>query len=196
MAGRTRLPKELVIRCYALCREAERSVDRALHVPWPAFVAYYAGPRTDALDLLLARLKETCSRPIRCREGEGSGARSQPRLLERLLCRLGSWRAGRKAVFAFREEEVRWVITSLEHLVTLLGRTARPDQEDLIAARMAMLDCERLIESRCCGLPELKQAARIEHFLYPDHWEPVKLEDLVCDPKLEQPTPRTTHEHP
>jgi hypothetical protein len=93
-----------------------------------------------------------------------------------LLGKLGIFR---RTTFGFREPEIRFVFAKLQALVNLLASKERPAQEEIIASRMAMYYCQRLLEGPCYGLPELERADRVEHFLYPEHWQPVKLEELV-----------------
>jgi hypothetical protein len=180
MTRRIKLPKELVIRCYALCRQAERSLDRALRAPWAEFAAYYGPDRLSALETVAARLEAELPQPAVShappRFEEVYRQRALGKAFGLLLGKLGIFR---KTTFAFREPEVRFVLAKLQALVNLLGRKERPAQEEIIASRMAMYDCQRLLEGPCYGLPELARANRVEHFLYPEHWQPVKLEELV-----------------
>jgi hypothetical protein len=186
MTRRIKLPKELVIRCFALCRQAECSLHYALHAPWPELVAYYAPPRLGALEDLVARLQDKLPQPT------PSGPPSSEEVfrgerrpgLFRLL--LGRWLEARKTVFGYREPALRFILAQLRALVTHLASKERPDQQEIIALRMATLYCQYLLEWRCPWMPELKKADRIEHFLFPEHLVPVTLEELLkeCPERL------------
>jgi hypothetical protein len=180
MTRQIKLPKELVIRCYALCRQAERSLDRALHAPWAEFAAYYGPDRLSVLEAVATRLGATLPQP--------AVSHAPPRFEEvyrqRALGKafgllLGKFRIFRKTTFRFREPEIHFMLAGLQALVNLLERKEKPAQEEIIASRMAMYDCQRLLEGSCYGLPELEKANRVEHFLYPGHLQAVKLEELI-----------------
>jgi hypothetical protein len=161
------LSKDEVIRCYALCRQAERSVDRALQPSsWPDFVAYYYPSRVGTIEQIVARLREKLS-PAFTYPDEGKG---------------------RKYLFPFREQQVRAIIAALDGFLSLLRRADGPDQQELIAVRKALFDCEYAMEPLLRRLPEYHQALRIHHFLFPTHLESVTLEELVGETKLEQAT--------
>jgi hypothetical protein len=71
------------------------------------------------------------------------------------------------------------VASALESLRDVLNAADSPGPKQLVALRMSMYDSQLLLQSRCGGLPEFKKAAGIEHFLFPTHLTPVKLEDLL-----------------
>ncbi len=174
-----RLPKELVIRCFALCRQAERSVDRALFAPWDEFVAYYGPDRVSALEAVVARLTDTLLQP---------GVAQAPPRFEEVYPRelrlvfgflLSKLPIFRKSTFGFREPEIRFVLARLQALLNVLASKERPAQDELIALRMAMYDCQRLLEWRCPWMPELNKALRIEHLFFPEHLVPVTMAELL-----------------
>jgi hypothetical protein len=187
MAGWVQLPKDEVIRCYAFCREAERSVDRALYSSWPLFLAYYTAAKVKTLELLVGRLREKLLPSVARPERSNSNLRSSSSWLSRVFER---WGLTRQSVFTLRPDEVQGLIATLDGFLGLLRRNDRPDQEELIGARMALYDRQHDIERRCRGLPELKKAGLIQHWLFPDHLEPVKLEDLLEDPKPQPQSPQ------
>ena len=179
MTRQIELPKELVIRCYALCRQAERSLDRALHAPWAEFAAYYGPDRLSALEDGVARLEATLPRLGVSQSSQGFAEVCRPRGLRRvfglLLGRLGIFR---KTRFAFRAPEVRFVLAGLQALVNLLGSKERPTREEIIASRVAMYDCQRLLEGPCYGVPEMERANRVEHFLSPGHLQAIPMKEF------------------
>jgi hypothetical protein len=180
MSRRIQLPKELVIRCFALCRQAERSLDHALGAPWLEFVAYYSPPRLGALEDLVARLEDRLPQPASPGVLPSSDELFRGRTWQMLFhLLLGRWVQARKTAFGYREPVVRFILAQVRTLLAYLASKERPDQQELIALRMAMFDCQRLLETPCPWLPELRSASRVEHFLYPEHLVPVTLEELL-----------------
>ena len=56
---------------------------------------------------------------------------------------------------------------------------AKPDLNELISLRMDCHACEYVIATRCYGVPEIKTATRIGHFL-PNEWgRYVTLEEVL-----------------
>ena len=180
MGNGIKLTKDLVIRCFAACREAERSLDRALHASWPEFLAYYLPNRLAAVRKLLDDLKgasgQSANGQIKALEMEVVPEQVPPGLFHLLWGRVT---AGRKRFFMFREAPVRYLVAHLELLLCYLGEREGPEREKLIALRMAMYNCQRLIEEPCLGLPQLAMAARVEHFLPAKNIDCVKVEDLL-----------------
>jgi hypothetical protein len=186
MAEWIKLPKELVVRTYCCCREAERSLDAALPLwlPWEEFTAYYAGERAAALRTLLVRLggslplglaaapSPSWEEVIRYLAPPGPVAE----LFDELI---GKRIRGRQRAFGFLPQEVQYIIGRLAALADLLVKKERPQQQDLIAMRMDLFACQRLIDCRCHGLAELDKAQRLSHFGEPGHEPRLRVEDLV-----------------
>jgi hypothetical protein len=143
-------------------------------------VAYYDPDRLGTLEAVVARLRDVLPQTGVSEGSPGFGEVYRPKVLRMaFVLLLGKLGLLRKSTFAFRMPEIRFVLTKLQALVNLLGSKEKPAQDEIIAARMAMYGCQRLLEGPCFGLPELKRADRVEHFLYPAHWQPVKLDELV-----------------
>jgi len=59
--ARVKLPRRLVVETYALCRQAERSVDKVLNYQWPEFTCYYQGNRVAAVKRVVEQLRQLAS---------------------------------------------------------------------------------------------------------------------------------------
>lgn len=176
------LPRRLIVRCYALCREAERSVDRALvSASWSDLVAYYH-EKIETIEQTREQLASMMPESATAQappDQEEVFRNHRPWALFRAV--LGKWVAARSEWWAFPCPEVQFLVSKLHSLTDLLRERDRPAQGALIRLRMDLFDCQRVIDRRCQGLPELEKAARIEHFLHPEHCIPVKFEDLIAE---------------
>ena len=175
-----RLDKEVVVSLYCYCREAERSVHRAIGDPWPEFQRYYSPEKTAAICKLIEEISEVAGTPMPCpspaaREAEfGIGP-------WRFFLRywFGRWLARWESAWSFPQREVCYFLGRLEGLLRLLITPAKPDTQSLIALRMAFYQCEWIIGRRCYGLPELELADRIDHFNKTEWLPRVTLDDVL-----------------
>jgi hypothetical protein len=160
-----RLDKESVVRLYCYCREAERSVHRALSDPWPEFRAYYGPAKTVPIHGLLENLATAVraggSCPDVSEREEGFGI-ARWRFFLRYW--FGRWLVRWEEGWFFPRREVCYMLGRLEALFRLLDAPTKPDAATLIALRKAFCECERIIEGRCYGLCEIEFARGIDHF--------------------------------
>src|SRR5262249_31818184 len=148
-----------VLKLFCFCREAERSIHRALSDPWHDFLAYYTAARrmditqtVEAANQLLGRFP-ACSQPPSPTE-----IHKRPSGSYMVRNCLGRWLARWQTSWAFAAAEVCFFAVTLSALLRLLNEPQKPENDRLIELRMAFCDCEWIIESHCCGLPELDLA--------------------------------------
>jgi len=160
-----RLDREAVVKLFCYCREAERSVHRALSDPWPDFRAYYGPEKTEPIRRLIESLagavqgQGNCPDPAAHRRPFGMS-------IWRLFLRywFGRWLVRWEKTWSFPERESYYILGRLEELLRLLACPLKPEAHSLIALRMALCECEGLIEHRCYGLREIQVAHGIDHF--------------------------------
>ncbi len=178
---RVRLDKETVLRLYCSCREAERSVHRALADPWPEFRAYYGAEKRAEIAGLIERAGPLLGRLGPC---PTPPADEEIEWLSTALgyffraC-FGRWLARWEKRWSFDQKEVCYLAATLARLLRLLDNTEKPAPQTLIELRRTFFLCSRVIGRRCHGLRELKLAARIDHF-HKTEWLPrVTLADVL-----------------
>jgi hypothetical protein len=160
-----RLSQETVVELFCHCREAERSVHRALGDCWQDFRQYYSEPKRRAIMTVIEALNGVTGRQRPAAVGDASVGREPliPRLgLLRFLC--GRWIAPWKRAWTFGEAEAHFIAATLRSLLALLDSPARPDADALIGLRMRLCCCEFIIEARSFGLAVIERAKGIDHF--------------------------------
>jgi hypothetical protein len=177
-----RLDKESVLRLYCYCREAERSLHRALTAPWAGFRAYYGTDKAGAIRSFREQLARKC--PGACRSSplpDVGGVPGMP--VWRLFVRywFGRWLARWEKQWSFPEDELCITLAGLDALLGLLDAPARPDADVLIGLRMHFYNCQRFIGHRCLGLPDIEKAARIDHFDSSPTYAGLQLSDILKD---------------
>jgi hypothetical protein len=83
-----------------------------------------------------------------------------------------------RSAWRFQPAELQFVLQTLQTVIGLLKRREKPEAPALVQARMDLHACEVIIERKLAGLPELRQAQRIEHFCQAPHIEALKLEEI------------------
>jgi hypothetical protein len=177
-----RLDKESVVRLFCYCREAERSVHRALGDPWPEFQAYYGAEKVAPIRCLVGKLREALGdrnlSPL-------SSGRERPLGIGpgRFFLRywFGRWLVRWEKCWSFSGRDICFIVTTLEALFRLFGTASKPHADALVALRMAFYDCERVIEGRCYGLREIERASRIDHFHSSPGFPWVQLPEILKD---------------
>jgi hypothetical protein len=175
-----RLGKTDVLKVYYFCREAERSVHRALSDPWPDFLAYYAPSRRADILATTELMNSLLGRSGLCREPP---TRNE---IEKLPLRVSLWRAcfGRwlarwERSWSFSPPEVCFIAAVLTSLLRLLDELQKPAAEALIDLRLSFCDCQWIIERHSHGLPELRLADEVDHFNKTDSLPRVSLSDVL-----------------
>jgi hypothetical protein len=174
-----KLSRRLVIETYALCRQAERSVDKVLDYRWPEFTAYYRGNRGAAVKRVVEQLRQLASDgacdPSPGRE-ELTRHPRRPGLVQFLF---GKWLAAGKKEWSIPCREIGFTAAALQALARLIDQDERPDHDTLVELRMDLWAAQWLLEGHCYGLSELARAVRMEHFSQSDHLVTVTLADLI-----------------
>jgi hypothetical protein len=187
---RIRLDKELVLKVYCLCREAERSVHRALDANWSDFQEYYKDTKTRQIRLVVESLYDLL--------GPAYAHLDPPpdEDLERFISPpgifrfyFGKWLASRKRWWFFPHQSILFLAYHLDSLVSLLSVQEKPDSAHLITLRRAFGACEYIIECRCHGLEELDLAKMMEHFRQTEWLPTVKLADILGEQKTKGSPP-------
>jgi hypothetical protein len=79
----------------------------------------------------------------------------------------------------FQESELQFIRQTFQTVVDLLKRRQKPEARSLVETRMDLHACEVLIERKLAGLPEVRQAQRMEHFCQAPHIVPFKLQEIA-----------------
>jgi hypothetical protein len=177
---KVRLDKKLVLRLFCYCREAERSVHRALTNPWPAFRAYYSPAKVRAIKEAVARVTRQLGSSAECPtlpSRDQLAVRPDWAIFARVL--FGRWLSRWETAWPFPRAEACYLAGTLTFLLRLLDDCDKPDSKVLIDLRMTLYDCQRIIEGRCYGVPGLKLANDIEHFDQTEWVKHVSLADVL-----------------
>jgi hypothetical protein len=177
---KVRLSRDEVLKLYCYCREAERSIHRALCDPWTEFTAYYEPSKrvlmSQAIDSLNVLLEQAEPCPTASSRAELEKRIRRPSLLR--LC-LGRWLTYLESGWSFASQEACFIGATLGSLLRLLNAPQKPENSHLIDLRMNFCTCQRIIEHRCHGLPGLQLAARIDHFNKTEWLPRVSLADVL-----------------
>jgi hypothetical protein len=171
-----RLSKPALIRMFCYFRQAERSVHYALSCQelWPSFTAYYS-PKQMFLRELIEMLRKSGGTP----EFEGRPrALSQNELVNALRCAAYFLSSRLRKSWFFSSQEISFFAATFNRLLNAVRAATSPSKEELLFIRHSCLECQYLISRKLVGLPELRKAGSIEHWLHPEHLELVRLEDL------------------
>jgi hypothetical protein len=171
------IKKEQALRFFCLARQAERSIDFALSSErqWDMLRQYYHGERLGMLECAVESLRgltPPAAPPIsrdqafRLRLGWVLTYPAR-RLLNRLRA---SWR--------FEEKELQFILQTFRSVIDTLRRSQKPEARTLVQIRMDLYACQVIIERKLVGLPQARQAQRIEHFCQAAHIRPFKLEEI------------------
>jgi hypothetical protein len=174
------LNKETILCLYCCCREAERSVHRALDAKWEDFQNYYSGAKTTCIIEVIKGLFKLVSpghiTPFLPNREEACATVSEPGIIRYYL---GKWIARRKRSWSFPTPQIHFLALTLNTLMTLLTTRCKPTSTQLISLRMDLCACEYIIECRCHGLGEIERARRMDHF-HRTEWLPyVTLADIL-----------------
>jgi hypothetical protein len=174
------LDKDTVLRAFCYCREAERSVHRALGANWAEFGEYYAPSKRADISSLIDHLGNLAgprfNNDVQPTADEVGRHVREPGIVRYFL---GPWIAGWKHSWKFPEAAVHFIGSRLATLLSLLDHPIKPRPEVLIALRVDLSRCGCIIECRCHGLAELKRASFIDHFHRTDWLRFVTLEEIL-----------------
>lgn len=172
------LKKDLVLFIYCLARQTERSVDFSLHSSWDEFRQFYNESRVQLLESAVDALRHLapgCDRRIGAEEVFGGG------LLWAICYPVNSFMNRGRGVWRFRPDEVQFLLQTICAAHETVQATRKPDAADLVKLRMDLHCCEVLIEHKLCGVPQLQEGARIEHYLQPEHLQHTRIDELCPD---------------
>lgn len=190
------LSRRLVVETYAVCRQAERSVDNVLNNNWAEFAAYYRGERAAAVKRVAGQLRRLNSDracdPTLGRE-ELTRSSRRPGLVQFLF---GKWLAAGKGEWSIPCTEIGFTAAALQTLAQLVDQDERPEHDTLVELRMNLWAAQWLIEGHCYDLPALGKAARMEHFHQSDHLVTVTLDELTRHLEGDNESASTHHDHP
>jgi hypothetical protein len=171
-----RVSKADAVELYAVCRQAERSIDHALHgaEQWAGLLHYYNADRRDRLRRVTARLSRVC---------EGRSAPSRTSVLHlstrcplKIVAAMLANRLRNK--WSFHPQEVAFIVSAMHAMTEFLAHERMPDSQSLVDCRMDLRASEDIIEMRLIRVPELRVAVRIEHYCQPAHLQSVSFADL------------------
>jgi hypothetical protein len=178
-----------------VCRQGERSVDKALWSSWPKLTAYYRGSRLAAVKRVIEQLRHLSSNgacdPLPCRD-ELTRMSRRPGPVKYLFRR---WLSVGKREWSIPSCEVRFTAGVLHALAQLIDQVESPDPHTLVELRMDLYTAQWLLRGHCCGLAELARAADMEHFNQSDHLVTITLADLIRQLDGDHKLPDTHHDH-
>jgi hypothetical protein len=167
-----------VLKFFCLARQAERSIDFALSSQrqWDLLRQYYDSARlgilesaVDSLRTLLPQAAAPASRDAAYRLRVFWVLTYPVRII------LNRFRT----TWSFRETELQFILQTFQAVIDILKRREKPESPRLVQARMDLHACEVIIERKLIGLPEIRQAERIEHFCQASHIKPFNLEEIA-----------------
>jgi hypothetical protein len=175
-----RLDRESAVKLFCFCREAERSVHRALTAPWSHFQDYYNQDRLAPIRDLIDRVGGSVRAGGECPDlssPEGGYGLGPGRMFIRYF--FGRWLVRWETSWSFPGREICFILGRLRDLLEMLGSPSKPDHSTLIALRMALCECERIIKGRCYGLWEIELALGIDHFNKTEWLPRISLSDVL-----------------
>jgi hypothetical protein len=172
------ISKNLAIRTFAYAREAERSVDYSFRGEgqWGLFKEYYAPTKQADLRDLVDQLKPLVPSFPPMIERQRFSESVVPWFLTRPFAVLANQK---KTTWQFPLDEIVFLHQTFQCLIEMLPLQPAPPRLTLVNLRMDFWTCQYLIRRRLYGVPQIKQATRIEHFCQPEHIQHTELEDLL-----------------
>lgn len=174
------LDKQFILRLYCYTFQAERSIAFALGAEWSELREYYAGERAEGARAFFNELQQFVST-----NGfffPGQTLREVERTVRPVgLFRyfFGKWLARCKQGWFFSGRYLYYAAANLSSFLDLLSSPTRPEQQTLVALRMALCSSRSLIEMRCHGWEELARAMQVEHFWKAPWQRALRLTDIV-----------------
>jgi hypothetical protein len=167
-----------VLRIYCLARQAERSIDFALHSQeqWELFRQYYDEARLRRLYDLVRELETSTP------NGSASISSDQiPGITPSwVLSYPLRWLVNRiRITWMFSATEIRYISHVLRTFIEVTGSVVRPGLKDLVQLRMDLYVAELVIEKKLTGLSSLEKARDIEHFCQNDYRVYFSLEEVL-----------------
>jgi hypothetical protein len=95
-----------------------------------------------------------------------------------------------KKSWSFSAREISFFFVTLEHILKILHTAGPLQKEKLIDFRMDCFDCHSIIAHKLIGVPEIRQAQSIEHWLQSEKINHVTLKDLGIDGQVVHQTGR------
>ena len=173
-----KISKSEALTWFCLARQAERSIDFALSSErqWDLLRRYYDSARLGILDAAVESLKRTTAATSVALSRERAFRVSIFWVLAypiRLI--LNRWRVS----WPFQDAELRFLQVTFQTAIDFLNRNRKPETASLVQTRMDLYACEVLLKRKLVGLPEARQAERIEHFCQAPHIKPFKLKEIA-----------------
>jgi len=163
---------------FCLARQAERSIDFALSSErqWDLLRKYYDSARLEMLESAVESLL-TVTPAAAAPASRDQAFRVSLYWVLAYPARIilnrfrSSWR--------FQETDLQFILQTFQSVIDFLRRRQKPEARSLVQTRMDLHACEVIIERKLVGLPEVRQAQRIEHFCQAPHIKPFKLEEIA-----------------
>jgi hypothetical protein len=152
------LNRQDVLTLYRCLREADRSLHFLMNPAkgWEEFLAYYHPHKRELFEEFLDQLLPS--------RGLTGGQPPEARTVGFWRLWLGKhWAAPRKDC-KFPHEEIAWIVQQGRAFLKLLTHPSKPEGDQLIGHRQRLRDAQILIEARCDGMDELKEAEATAHF--------------------------------
>lgn len=176
----SRISRRLALMLFCCFRQAERSIHHAHSCPsqWSQFVAYYAAKQA-YIYKAIAILKDAGAMQ--------DSVPSRQMLTESTLVSIGRSIAGLlcnrlKRSWTFSVDELSFFSATLARLIRILHHPELPENEELIGLRLDCFECHYIIGTRLVGIPEIRKAGAIEHFLQSEYVTHVTFQDMGLQP--------------
>jgi hypothetical protein len=174
------LSKKNALRLFCYFRQAERSVHYAQSSPnqWLLFVKYYDKGKQAGI-----------AHAIRLLNGTGAKTEGVPLaqgmvrgdLVGILGCVARLLVNPLRTSWAFSVEELSFFSATLAQLLKTLHSSELPQKGDLTSLRMDCYKCHSIIGRKLVGIPEIRKARLIEHFLQSEFVNHVTFQDMNLD---------------
>ncbi len=146
--------KRELLETFAIIRQAEMSIDRAIAADWSGLLAFYQGKRLEALGQISEELGRLGATYWNVEDEAPVSWKQKLRGVVRLLTK--------KTYLDARE--LSYVIFWVDRASRLLASGVRPGDQDLVSTRMNLYSCQLILGPCLFGQPKMNKARSVEHF--------------------------------
>jgi hypothetical protein len=152
------LNRQDVVTLYRHLREADRSLHFLMNPAkdWDEFLAYYHQQKRELLEEFLDEVLLPWA--------SAAPEPPKPRFVGFWRFWLAKHLARPRQDWAFPIEELARIVQQGRAFLQLLANRSKPQVNELVAQRQGLRDAQVLIEARCYGMHELKEAEATGHF--------------------------------
>lgn len=179
---RIRIPRRLALKARCYFWEAERSVHILLDPVsrWSEFSEYFGVQKKAEIADLLQELENHLPRSEVIRRISRADLAQQSKGTGFFRLVFGPWLAPWQSRFAFLPLDLHYLLQSLKDFLAFLGNPQKPDSDFLIQLRMRLCDCGYILEDRCLGWKEMKEATKIRCFGWKPWFPTVTIQEFLA----------------